>query len=109
MIAAGTVSKWYQGTDTLVREVSRTVNGPMLAELAVEAGVKNTKCVDVFRAGGKLVGRIGAGISESTGEESGGAISMRELVCNRCGFLSSPPRLSLRTHCPTGERIIKDY
>ena len=84
LVSAGAVSQWYRDSDSQVKEVSRTVNGPLLAELAVEAGFENTACVNKFRCGARLVGPFGSGSAADTAEDgSSDTLSMRELVCNR--------------------------
>ena len=51
MWRAGRCAEWFLGCDPAVQEVSKTVNGPMLQDLATAVGHEDSQCPDVFRKG----------------------------------------------------------
>ena len=46
------------GADSGIRSVSGTVNGPLLEALARRAGCIDAECIELFRRGGNLVGKL---------------------------------------------------
>ena len=51
----GTCDKWFKGTDPDVRQVSATVNGPLMEELARIIDYHDPGVCDLFRKGCPLV------------------------------------------------------
>ena len=47
----GTCDAWYKGCDERLRSVSRTVNAPLLLELATKCDYHDIDCVEMFRVG----------------------------------------------------------
>ena len=55
---SGKVDEWYKCSDRLVRGVAKDVNGPLLVELANYVGYHDTECIDFFRSGAALLGKL---------------------------------------------------
>ena len=53
--AEGTCEKWFEGADPVVRQVSATVNGPLMEELARIIDYHDPGVCDLFRKGCPLV------------------------------------------------------
>ena len=51
MWRSGRCAEWFLGCDPVVQVVSKTVNGPMLQDLATAVGHADSQCPDVFRKG----------------------------------------------------------
>jgi len=58
MWASGACEKWFGVCDAEVREVAATVNGPLMHELALRAEHCDVACVDFFRQGAPLLGKL---------------------------------------------------
>ena len=56
LLTSGAVEKWFVGSDEYVRAVSRTVNGPLLEELAHGVNFHDSACIEHFRVGAPLYG-----------------------------------------------------
>jgi len=54
----GSCKRWLQGADPDVREVSKTVNGPLLSKLAKHTNHVDPECVEFFRRGSPLYGLL---------------------------------------------------
>ena len=54
----GSCAEWTSEAEWSVKATAREVNGPMLAFLAKECGFHDEACVDFFRWGAKLFGRL---------------------------------------------------
>ena len=87
---SGMAAAWLQDTDEGTRRACATVNGPLLEELAKEAGHWDTECVELFRRGGELVGEFGPRAHDAEppvvdldDEQEQEKISMREVLVNR--------------------------
>ena len=58
MQSSGAVDAWFAGCDPLVRHVSKTVNGPVLEAIAKASGHQDKECVNFFRYGAPLIGKL---------------------------------------------------
>ena len=54
MWSSGLCAEWFLGSDPAVQLVSRTVNGPMLQDLATAVGHGDSQCPEVFRKGSRV-------------------------------------------------------
>ena len=51
MWRSGRCERWFRDCDSQIREVSSTVNGVMLTDLASAAGFQDMQCIEFFRTG----------------------------------------------------------
>ena len=57
-VSDGSCRRWLAGADAEVQRVSEHVNGPMLEALANHAGYHDVACVECFRKGADLFGKL---------------------------------------------------
>ena len=58
LVRNGECKAWLEDADPYIKIISESVNGPLLAELALEIGYHDPSCVDIFRRGGCLMGLL---------------------------------------------------
>lgn len=58
--ATGECERWFGDCDPTIREVSGTVCGPLLSQLARHIGHPDTSCAELFREGAALYGALPA-------------------------------------------------
>ena len=56
----GAIAEWFSQADIRVRTVACDVNGPLLEELARSVNYHDLECVEHFRLGAPLYGRLPA-------------------------------------------------
>ena len=56
--SSGACDRWFNGADSHVRGVAREINGPLLEELAAITCAPDAKCIECFRHGAQLLGKL---------------------------------------------------
>ena len=88
--ASGAAAAWLAGSDPLVARVSASVNGPLCAWLAGEAGWDDAEAVDTLRHGAPLIGvlpRVGLGAPINEGAVADLEVLRREARKNNVALL----------------------
>ena len=53
------ISRWFERCDPAIRKMTaHRINGPLLKSLAIEYGFVDVECVEFFRKGADIVGKI---------------------------------------------------
>ena len=50
--------RWMHGCDSLIARMCQSVNGPAMEALAKATGYTDTSCIDFFRYGAPLMGKL---------------------------------------------------
>ena len=55
---SGEATKWLMSADPHARVIAQDVNGPLIEELAAASGFWDPECIDMFRFGAPVVGKL---------------------------------------------------